>query len=99
LKRPLSQHHEICGAESAACFGQQHLATEQESSLESQVDGDPAASGLSSNGASTILVPRVSDTMASARILRWLKSPGDSVKSGEELVELETDKVTVFRLG
>lgn len=40
-------------------------------------------------------MPRLSDQMEEATILRWLKSVGDSVVKGEELVEVETDKATV----
>jgi acetoin:2,6-dichlorophenolindophenol oxidoreductase subunit beta len=42
-----------------------------------------------------IAMPRLSDQMEEATILRWLKSPGDTVAKGEPLVEVETDKATV----
>ena len=40
-------------------------------------------------------MPRLSDTMEEGTILRWLKSDGDTVARGEELVEIETDKATM----
>ena len=40
-------------------------------------------------------MPRLSDSMEEATILRWLKEPGDAVARGEPLVEVETDKATV----
>lgn len=40
-------------------------------------------------------MPRLSDSMEEATVLKWLKRPGDSVTRGEELVEVETDKATV----
>ncbi len=40
-------------------------------------------------------MPRLSDSMEEATILRWLKKPGDTVEQGEPLVEVETDKATV----
>lgn len=40
-------------------------------------------------------MPKLSDSMADAIILRWLKSPGDEFQKGEGLIEVETDKATV----
>jgi pyruvate dehydrogenase E2 component (dihydrolipoamide acetyltransferase) len=37
----------------------------------------------------------LSDSMEEGTILKWLKSPGDSVELGEELVEIETDKANM----
>lgn len=42
-----------------------------------------------------LTMPKLSDSMADAVILRWLKSPGDAFKRGEGLIEVETDKATV----
>src|SRR5262245_26339105 len=39
-----------------------------------------------------IVMPRLSDTMTEGTIARWLKQPGDQVKKGEALAEIETDK-------
>src|SRR5918912_3464297 len=39
-----------------------------------------------------IVMPRLSDTMTEGTIARWLKHPGDQVKKGEALAEIETDK-------
>ena len=41
------------------------------------------------------LVPKLSATMESAKVLRWLKQPGDKIKAGDPLVELETDKAAM----
>jgi pyruvate dehydrogenase E2 component (dihydrolipoamide acetyltransferase) len=43
-----------------------------------------------------IVMPRLSDTMEEGTILRWLKSDGEVLARGEELVELETDKATMI---
>ncbi|MFL5981843.1 MAG: dihydrolipoamide acetyltransferase family protein [Gaiellaceae bacterium] len=40
-------------------------------------------------------MPKLSDSMADAVIVRWLKSEGDSFARGEALIEVETDKATV----
>jgi pyruvate dehydrogenase E2 component (dihydrolipoamide acetyltransferase) len=42
-----------------------------------------------------IVMPRLSDTMEEGTILRWLKSDGERVARGEELVEIETDKAAM----
>src|SRR5438093_5802636 len=44
---------------------------------------------------SEIIMPRLSDSMEEGTILRWLKSVGDEVKRGDELVEIETDKANM----
>jgi len=45
--------------------------------------------------ADEITMPKLSDSMADAVIVRWLKSPGDAFARGEGLIEVETDKATV----
>ncbi len=42
--------------------------------------------------AAKILMPKLSDTMTEGIILKWLKKEGDSIKQGEILVEIESDK-------
>ena len=45
--------------------------------------------------AAEVVMPRLSDSMEEGTILKWLKSPGDEVELGEELVEIETDKANM----
>src|SRR5262245_18463797 len=40
-------------------------------------------------------MPKLSDSMADAVILRWLKSAGEAFERGDGLIEVETDKATV----
>jgi pyruvate dehydrogenase E2 component (dihydrolipoyllysine-residue acetyltransferase) len=42
-----------------------------------------------------IVMPRLSDSMEEGTILSWLKSVGDEVTVGDELVEIETDKANM----
>lgn len=42
-----------------------------------------------------ITMPNLSDSMEDGTVLRWLKTAGDTVAEGEELLEIETDKATV----
>lgn len=45
--------------------------------------------------AEVILMPRLSDTMTEGVIAAWHKNVGDSVKKGDLLAEIETDKATM----
>jgi pyruvate dehydrogenase E2 component (dihydrolipoamide acetyltransferase) len=45
--------------------------------------------------AEIVLMPKMSDTMTDGVIAAWHKKIGDSVKSGELLAEVETDKATM----
>jgi len=42
-----------------------------------------------------VVMPRLSDSMEEGTILKWLKSVGDEVAVGDELVEIETDKANM----
>ena len=42
-----------------------------------------------------IVMPRLSDSMEEGTVLQWLKSVGDEVAVGDELVEIETDKANM----
>lgn len=42
-----------------------------------------------------LAMPKLSDSMADAVIVKWLKSPGEDFRRGEALIEVETDKATV----
>lgn len=42
-----------------------------------------------------IKVPELAESITEGTIAQWLKKPGDKVEKGEQLVELETDKVNV----
>ena len=42
-----------------------------------------------------ILMPALSPTMTEGNLARWLKKEGETVKSGEVIAEIETDKATM----
>src|SRR5919107_2745060 len=42
-----------------------------------------------------VVVPEVGESLADARVAKWLKKEGDAVTAGEALVELETDKIAL----
>jgi pyruvate dehydrogenase E2 component (dihydrolipoamide acetyltransferase) len=41
-----------------------------------------------------VIMPALELAQENGKVLRWLKSPGDRVRKGEPLVEIETDKIT-----
>ena len=45
--------------------------------------------------AATVLMPALSPTMEKGKLAKWLKKEGDTVKSGDILAEIETDKATM----
>ena len=40
-------------------------------------------------------MPKMSDTMTEGVVAKWHKKVGDTVKSGELMAEIETDKATM----
>ncbi|MCW3082095.1 MAG: pyruvate dehydrogenase complex dihydrolipoamide acetyltransferase [Segetibacter sp.] len=61
----------------------------------------PQSAGVSTqpldlaNMEEVVLMPRLSDTMTEGVIAAWQKNIGDTVKKGEVLAEIETDKATM----
>src|SRR5512143_2672115 len=51
--------------------------------------------GRSSAMPTPILMPALSPTMTEGKLAKWLKKEGDTVKSGDVLAEIETDKATM----
>lgn len=54
-----------------------------------------SAAPAESVNASVIRMPKMSDTMTEGTIVAWHKKEGDTVKSGDILAEVETDKATM----
>ena len=42
-----------------------------------------------------VLMPALSPTMEKGNLAKWLKKEGDSIKSGDVIAEIETDKATM----
>ena len=42
-----------------------------------------------------ILMPALSPTMTEGKLAKWLKRPGDEIRSGDVIAEIETDKATM----
>jgi len=74
--------------------GDQKSATAEQTAPAKQAESEVAVdtSGIK---AEIVLMPKMSDTMTEGVIAAWHKKPGDQVKSGELLAEVETDKATM----
>jgi pyruvate dehydrogenase E2 component (dihydrolipoamide acetyltransferase) len=60
------------------------------------INGNEQSSGMDlSKMEEVVLMPRLSDTMTEGVIAAWHKNVGDSVKKGEVLADIETDKATM----
>jgi pyruvate/2-oxoglutarate dehydrogenase complex dihydrolipoamide acyltransferase (E2) component len=42
-----------------------------------------------------VIMPQLGETVAEGKILNWFKAVGDEVREGDNLFEVETDKVTL----
>src|ERR1700754_3706487 len=42
-----------------------------------------------------VLMPALSATMEKGNLAKWLKKEGDTIKSGDVIAEIETDKATM----
>ena len=71
-------------------------AKAEEKKEEPKKEAAPAAAGLDIRKIDeVILMPRLSDTMTEGVIAAWHKKVGDSVKKGDLLADVETDKATM----
>lgn len=68
-------------------------AKTEEKSSEEAPKAAPSA-GLPA-GVIVVTMPRLSDTMTDGTVATWLKKVGDTVKEGDILAEIETDKATM----
>ena len=55
----------------------------------------PAPAAAMPAGVEIVTMPRLSDTMTEGTVATWLKKVGDTVKEGDILAEIETDKATM----
>jgi len=81
----------LAGASNAAATGGK--AAEEPKAAASA----PSVPAVDTSGikAEVVLMPKMSDTMTDGVIAAWHKKVGDTVKSGELLAEVETDKATM----
>ncbi len=81
----------LAGAQTTATAGGK-VETKQEAAV---AVAEAPAIDTSGIKAEIALMPKMSDTMSEGVIAKWHKKVGDSVKSGELMAEIETDKATM----
>lgn len=72
-----------------------NTATNQTQETVSTSTTSTPASNTNINMDEVVLMPRLSDTMTEGVIAAWTKNVGDTVKKGDVLAEIETDKATM----
>ncbi|MDZ7614532.1 MAG: 2-oxo acid dehydrogenase subunit E2 [Flavobacteriaceae bacterium] len=76
--------------------GKQEEVKPAASAVEAQAKEVPARVDVSvPKDVQVITMPRLSDTMSEGTVAKWLKKVGDTVKEGEILAEIESDKATM----
>lgn len=64
----------------------------EEPKTESNTTATEETSAVVPAGVEVITMPRLSDTMTEGKVAKWHKNVGDTVKEGDLLAEIETDK-------
>ncbi|WP_428068536.1 2-oxo acid dehydrogenase subunit E2 [Chryseobacterium gambrini] len=80
------------GAAAPAQGGSEEKKTEEESKTENSSTTVEQTSAEVPAGVEVITMPRLSDTMTEGKVAKWHKNVGDTVKEGDLLAEIETDK-------
>src|ERR1700752_3804908 len=60
-----------------------------------KLPGNASSEPAPGNGTMDILMPQLGETVAEGKITKWFKSAGDTVQPGDNLFEIETDKVSM----
>ncbi|AZA50408.1 pyruvate dehydrogenase [Chryseobacterium carnipullorum] len=80
------------GAAAPATGGSEEKKSEEESKTENNATSVEQTSAEVPAGVEIITMPRLSDTMTEGKVAKWHKNVGDTVKEGDLLAEIETDK-------
>lgn len=78
----------LTGGAAAPAAGTEEKKSEEQPKAETAA---PAAAEVLA-GVEIITMPRLSDTMTEGKVAKWHKNVGDTVKEGDLLAEIETDK-------
>lgn len=80
------------GSAPAAEGASEEKKSEEESKTENETTSVEQTSAEIPAGVEVITMPRLSDTMTEGKVAKWHKNVGDTVKEGDLLAEIETDK-------
>ncbi|MGN7758359.1 2-oxo acid dehydrogenase subunit E2 [Chryseobacterium sp. 22532] len=80
------------GAAAPAAGASEEKKSEEESKTENKATSVEQTTAEVPAGVEIITMPRLSDTMTEGKVAKWHKNVGDTVKEGDLLAEIETDK-------
>lgn len=80
------------GESAPAAGGSEEKKSEEESKTENNAPSAEQTTAEVPAGVEVITMPRLSDTMTEGKVAKWHKNVGDTVKEGDLLAEIETDK-------
>lgn len=81
----------LTGGAAASSTGSEDKKSEEQPKAEAPVPAEQAPAAVPA-GVEIITMPRLSDTMTEGKVAKWHKNVGDTVKEGDLLAEIETDK-------
>ncbi len=87
--------HLLNGSSAPAAAKKEEVKTESKAAEPAKAETTSEKIDTSGINATVITMPKMSDTMQEGTIATWLKKVGDTVKSGEIIAEVETDKATM----
>jgi len=79
------------GAKTEEKKSEEESKTQGESTSVETADENAGSTDIP-DGVEVITMPRLSDTMTEGKVAKWQKNVGDTVKEGDILAEIETDK-------
>jgi len=80
------------GGSAPAAGASEEKKSEEESKTENEAASVEQTTAEVPAGVEVITMPRLSDTMTEGKVAKWHKNVGDTVKEGDLLAEIETDK-------
>ncbi|NIF06010.1 biotin/lipoyl-binding protein [Chryseobacterium sp. Tr-659] len=80
----------LTGGAAAPSAGSEEKKSEEQPKAEAPAAAETTAEVPA--GVEVITMPRLSDTMTEGKVAKWHKNVGDTVKEGDLLAEIETDK-------
>lgn len=82
----------LTGGEAPKSNDSEEKKTEEDHKTENSATSMEQADAEVPAGVEVITMPRLSDTMTEGKVAKWHKNVGDTVKEGDLLAEIETDK-------
>lgn len=76
----------------SANISEEHRIQKENTAVETQPTVEQSSAMEIPKGVEVVTMPRLSDTMTEGKVAKWHKAVGDTVKEGDLLAEIETDK-------